>query len=100
MTATLGAISPAAAQDNPSETSGAPVPAVSRRADYANACAARDGLSLCVDPVRRIRIKAKQAKKNDEGALSGFTRLAGMFMGRVDAADLGPFRFRFELELR
>jgi hypothetical protein len=53
-----------------------------------------------VDPVRRIRIKAKQAKKNDEGALSGFTRLAGMFMGRVDAADLGPFRFRFELELR
>lgn len=31
---------------------------------------------------------------------TAFTRLAGMFMGRVDALEFGGWRMRFDLELR
>lgn len=100
LAAALSATSSAAAQDNANETTGAPVPALSRQADYANDCSARDGLSLCVRRTKPSRAKAARGKKEPEGALTGLTRVAGMFMGRVDAADAGAFRFRFQLALR
>lgn len=96
MTAALTAV--AAAQDV------APAPSVAqpvRRADLANDCARRDGLSLCVETIRSARHRAKKAlEARTAGALTRFTKIAGMFMGRVDAFDVRSLKVRFNLELR
>lgn len=98
MAATLLALSiPAAAQDNAAEPS--EVPAL-RRPDLTEACAPREGLSLCLKPVFAARARARRAFRERVGALTRFTRLAGMFMGRSDAAELGSLKVRFNLELR
>lgn len=57
-----------------------------------------DGLSICAE---RAGVSAfRRVAKEKPGQLTRFTRLAGMFMGRVDAADWGPLRVRFNLQLR
>lgn len=60
-------------------------------------CSDSRGLVVCFDersaPVKRAAAKASS------GPLGKFAKLAGMFMGRVDAADIGNFKFRFKLEL-
>jgi hypothetical protein len=72
-----------------------------RRADLSNDCARRDGLSLCVETIRSARRRAKKAiEARTAGSLTRFTRLAGLFMGRVDAFDVRSMKVRFNLELR
>ena len=75
-------------------------PARAERRDLAQACDAREGLSLCVQTSAPKRGKAKAESREDTSRFTRLTRLAGMFMGRVDAAEIGNFRFRFQLELR
>jgi hypothetical protein len=98
--ATMGLTAPASAQDDAKGT-----PALARRSDFTLACAVRDGLSLCVDSRsraqrRRARILRDSESAEEAGKMGRLTRLAGMFMGRVDAAEVGDFRFRFILDLR
>ena len=81
------------------ETRGAAPVVAERRSDLAQACPARDGLSLCVPPAGP-RDKPRASPKTRASSLTRFTQLAGAFMGRVDAADIGPLRVRFKLEIR
>jgi hypothetical protein len=64
----------------------------------APSCDDGKNLVVCVD--ERERPSRRSAKNRDSsGPISKFAKLAGMFMGRVDAADVGSFKFRFRLEL-
>jgi hypothetical protein len=96
MTTLLAAV--AAAQDPaPAPSEQRPV----RRADLSNDCARRDGLSLCVEKIRGARRRAKETlQARAAGSLTRFTKIAGMFMGRVDAFDWGAMKVRVNLELR
>jgi len=62
-------------------------------------CPVVDGLALCAPRVGAARAHLRPPKDR-QSHFTRFTRLAGMFMGRVDAADLGPLKVRFNLELR
>lgn len=62
-------------------------------------CAVVDGLALCAPRVGAARAHLRPPKDR-QSHFTRFTRLAGMFMGRVDAADIGPLKVRFNLELR
>jgi hypothetical protein len=75
------------------------VPAA-RRVDLSPDCSPCDGLSLCLPPVRGNGARARKTLKEKAGALSRLTLLAGLFMGRADAVNLGPLTFRINLELR
>ncbi len=93
---------PAAAQDaaRPAET-GSPSRPTLR---VAESCALERAVPLCLEPrieAERIAGRPDGVRKLEPvGNLTRFTRLAGMFMGRVDVLDTGNFRFRFNLELR
>lgn len=84
----------------------APLPKSSLRPALSvdDSCPAIDSLSLCLAPdleaERLTGRKRGQPRTDDAGKLTRFTRLAGMFMGRVDVLDVGGWRFRFNLELR
>lgn len=77
-------------------------PAAGPRLDLTIACEAREGLSLCVGPAAKLKkAKPERAKAAQQaGTFDRLTQLAGMFMGRVDAVEIGDFRFRFKLDLR
>lgn len=67
-------------------------------------CEAEKSVQLCLEPRLEgaqgaVKTPARRRREQD-GRLTRFTRLAGMFMGRVDVLDTGSFRFRFNLELR
>ncbi len=81
------ALSPASAQEP-----------VKRSAHYsAPTCDDGKNLVVCIDRVAR---EAKRRAKDDaSGPIGKFAKLAGMFMGRVDAADIGNYKFRFKIEL-
>lgn len=95
---------PAAAQDAPKSAPSVKAPRApdaAPRLDLALACETRDGLSLCVKPrAGRKTPPARLSEEDSAGRFRRFTRLAGMFMGRVDAASVGPFRLRLTLDLR
>lgn len=63
-------------------------------------CAPLEGVALCGQSMGALRAKTRITEKQRVGHLTRFTRLAGMFMGRVDAADVGPLKVRFNLQLR
>lgn len=99
-TATLGLTAPASAQDDAKTNA-----ALAKRTDFSLACQVRDGLSLCLDgrskeQRRKARILRESESAEEAGKMGRLTKLAGMFMGRVDAAEVGDFRFRFILDLR
>ena len=99
--ATLGMTAPASAQDDPKDNP----TTLAKHLDFAVACEVRDGLSLCVDgrskeQRRKARVLRDTESAEEAGKMGRLTRLAGMFMGRVDAAEVGDFRFRFILDLR
>jgi hypothetical protein len=62
-------------------------------------CDRPEGLCLRTEREKRLVSGARRAQVQS-GALSKFAHLAGMFMGRQDAAELGAFKFRFVLDLR
>jgi hypothetical protein len=67
----------------------------------APACSDGKGLVLCLeDRSSDAARKLKDRRTQSRSALQKFARLAGMFMGRVDAAQVGDFKLRFTLELK
>jgi hypothetical protein len=96
LAASILAASGAAAQDDgggrirlegPSWTSAA------RGSFLLHPCASDRGIAFCLGDVETPPSPA--AKK-----FTAFTRLAGMFMGRVEALQIGDWRVRFILDLR
>jgi hypothetical protein len=81
---------PAAAQEFPSDSAG---PEPTLRAD-STLCT--EALELSCRTVRKP--PEPQAPMN--GLITKFSHLAGMFMGRVDAAQSRDFHFRFTLDLK
>ncbi|MDE2039309.1 MAG: hypothetical protein KGO96_04785 [Elusimicrobia bacterium] len=61
-------------------------------------CRTRDSLLLCPSPQEAPL--SLERRPQAAGGLTAFARLAGMFMGRVDALAMGPFRLRLKLEVR
>jgi cytochrome c556 len=89
MTLALSLASQARAQDEEREA---------RRVALAQDCSAREGLSLCIKD--RAKKKARKVKEAAATGFGRFTKLAGKFMGREDAAEVGSFRFRIDLTLK
>jgi hypothetical protein len=87
---------PAAAQDN--EEPQAP-PTSSRRSDLTSDCVPREGLSLCLNPAKAAR-RVRKTVKEQAGRIGRFARIAGLFMGRSDAAEIGSLKLRVNLEIR
>lgn len=80
----------AKAQDRPSN----------KKTSHYSAPTCDDGKNLVVCVDERARRSRRGVKPGDAaGPIGRFAKLAGMFMGRVDAADVGNFKFRFKLEL-
>src|SRR5688572_15643777 len=66
----------------------------------APACSDGKGLVLCLEDRSDTARRVKEGRRQSRSALQKFARLAGMFMGRVDAAQVGNYKLRFTLELR
>lgn len=66
-------------------------------------CVDRFELGLCAsedEPFRAFSWRMPAEIAGPPSRLILFTRLAGMFMGRVDTVSIGDFRLRFKLTLR
>lgn len=96
------AASCAAAQEAPSAPPAAPAERPSLKA--ADVCAPERSVPLCLEPKLEIaRIVDKEPRSPSPtaaGRLTRLTRLAGMFMGRVDVVELAGLKVRIDLELR
>jgi len=82
----------AEAQERPSLFAQADLPCVDRRELWL--CLSED------DAADAFPWSMREGPAAPPSKLILFTRLAGMFMGRVDAGSLGSFRLRFKLTLR
>lgn len=69
------------------------------RVDLSANCSPREGLSLCLNPVRAAR-RVRQAVREQTGRIGRLARIAGLFMGRSDAAEIGSLKLRVNLEIR
>lgn len=95
--AVLGASAPAHGQETMDDEQPRAERQAAKRPDLtASACTAREGLSLCVGKIAR-KVKARLPRPRT--SFDRLTRVAGMFMGRVDAAEVGSMKFRFRLTL-
>lgn len=57
-------------------------------------------LGLCFSRAKKAAAAPLPPRRRAGGAFDKMTRLAGMFMGRVQAAEVGSFRLRVKLDLK
>lgn len=95
---------PCQAQDRAFEPSDSPT-ARAQSFFLAPAACSERGLGLCLtspEAAAAPQTRARPASKphpQGPGRLSRFAHLAGIFMGRVDAARVGNFSLRFQLTI-